>query len=242
MWATALLFALPFYYSQTLPILPGRATNLIDVGVLGGLVIAIGVGLSPNVSRFSHHSPPRCWPTLAWMRCSQGGRWSATSAAPYGDVALREWRTVFLAASLFALLLYACRSDPAAPRLLLVAWIAGGVAIALIGLSQFATDAMLIEAEGVHRVRSLYGSPDTLPSTLSAPSCPPWHCFCFCPTACAAGWHSPPPPFKAAALLHCHCRTSILRADKAGAGGPRRSAPALHAARPTDRFHRGSST
>jgi O-antigen ligase len=86
----------------------------------------------------------------------------AASAAFYGDVALREWRTVFLAAALFALLLKACRADPAAPWLLLLAWIGGGVVIALIGLGQFATDAMLIEAEGVHRVRSLYGSPNNL--------------------------------------------------------------------------------
>jgi hypothetical protein len=34
-----LLFGLPFYFSQTLPILPGRATNLIDLGLIGGLVV-----------------------------------------------------------------------------------------------------------------------------------------------------------------------------------------------------------
>jgi O-antigen ligase len=86
----------------------------------------------------------------------------AASAVVYRDVALREWRTVFLAAALFALLLNTCRADPSAPWLLLLAWIAGGVVIALIGLGQFATNAMLIEAEGVHRVRSLYGSPNNL--------------------------------------------------------------------------------
>ena len=86
----------------------------------------------------------------------------AASAAVYSDVALREWRTVFLAAALFALLLHLCRTDPSAPWLLLLAWITGGVVVSLIGLGQFTTDAMLIEAEGVHRVRSLYGSPNNL--------------------------------------------------------------------------------
>jgi O-antigen ligase len=162
LWAAALLFALPFYYSQTLPILPSRATNLIDVGVLGGLVIAIGAWLIAQRLPVLVPQPAARWPMLAWIIALTGWALVAAIAAPYGDVALREWRTVFLAASLFALLLNTCHTDPAAPRLLLIAWIAGGVAIALIGLSQFATDAMLIEAEGVHRVRSLYGSPNNL--------------------------------------------------------------------------------
>ena len=161
LWAAALLFALPFYYSQTLPILPGRATNLIDVGVLGGLFIACGAWLIAQRT-VNAKSASQSWPIIPWIVALTGWALIAASAAFYGDVALREWRTVFLAATLFALLLITCRRDKAAPWLLLGAWIAGGVVIALIGLGQFATDAMLIEAEGVHRVRSLYGSPNNL--------------------------------------------------------------------------------
>ena len=163
LWAAALLFALPFYYSQTLPILPGRATNLIDVGVLGGLLTAIGawfIALRTNAMRPSFTRP--FWPIAGWLFALAAWSLISASAAHYDDIALREWRTVFLAAALFALLLGACRADPNAPQLLVLAWIAGGVAIALIGLGQFATDAMLIEAEGVSRVRSLYGSPNNL--------------------------------------------------------------------------------
>lgn len=161
LWAAALLFALPFYYSQTLPILPSRATNLIDVGVIGGLFIVCGAWLiTPRAT--SKPSASQRWPIIIWISALTGWALVATSDAFYGDVALREWRTVFLAAALFALLLTACRRDKDAPWLLLCAWIAGGVVIALIGLGQFATDAMLIEAEGVHRVRSLYGSPNNL--------------------------------------------------------------------------------
>lgn len=163
LWAAALLFALPFYFSQTLPILPGRATNLIDVGVLGGLAIVLGAWLiGVRQAAKQKARPVSRWSILAWIIALAGWSLVAASAAYYGDVALREWRTVFLAAALFALLLESCRTDQTAPWLLLMAWLAGGVAIALIGLVHFATDAMLIEAEGVQRVRSLYGSPNNL--------------------------------------------------------------------------------
>jgi O-antigen ligase len=162
LWAAALLFALPFYFSQTLPILPNRATNLIDIGVLGGVVIAECAWLLHRQTTYQTSSPRRWHPILGWIMALAAWALVAASAALYGDVALREWRTVFLAAALFALLLHVCRTDPSARWLLPLAWIAGGVVIALIGLGQFATDAMLIEAEGVHRVRSLYGSPNNL--------------------------------------------------------------------------------
>lgn len=162
LWTAALLFALPFYYSQTLPILPGRATNFIDVGVLGGLVIVMGHTLLMLRTTPSTRKHPMSYVTTQWLFALAGWALVATSAAFYSDVALREWRTVFLAAALFALLLNSSRNDAKAPWLMILAWISGGVAVAAIGLGQFATDAMLIEAEGVHRVRSLYGSPNNL--------------------------------------------------------------------------------
>ena len=42
LWIAALLFGLPFYFAQTLPLLPGRAFSLIDVGVFGGIALLIG--------------------------------------------------------------------------------------------------------------------------------------------------------------------------------------------------------
>src|SRR5690606_37416122 len=79
-------------------------------------------------------------------------------------VALREWRTVFLAALLWAVTLRACHSElaPRVLRRLLFGWLAGATIMALIGLLQFAGDFMVIEAEGVRRVRGLYGSPNNL--------------------------------------------------------------------------------
>ena len=87
-------------------------------------------------------------------------------AADYSGLALREWRTVFLAAGGFALLLggvLAQSDDPARSRRALVnAWLAGATAIALIALWQFVSGEMIIQAEGVARVRGLYGSPNNL--------------------------------------------------------------------------------
>jgi len=89
------------------------------------------------------------------------------------DVALREWRTIFLYAGLFAVL-FACLSPSPFPsrepvegdgddrNLLICAWLAGGTVVALIALWQWITGNMLIEAEGVFRVRGLYGSPNNL--------------------------------------------------------------------------------
>ena len=87
-------------------------------------------------------------------------------AADYSGLALREWRTVFLAAGGFALLLggvFALTDDRDRTRRWLVnAWLAGGTAVALIALWQFVSGQMIIEAEGVARVRGLYGSPNNL--------------------------------------------------------------------------------
>jgi len=81
-------------------------------------------------------------------------------------VALREWRTVFLAGGGFALLLagiFGLSDDPARSRRVLInGWLLGGTAVALIALWQFGSGQMIIQAEGVTRVRGLYGSPNNL--------------------------------------------------------------------------------
>ncbi len=165
LWLAALLFALPFYYAFPLPILPQRALNLIDVGLFGAFVLfAFDWACLPHpstphlVSRFPFSVflifSLTCWALIA------------TFAADHFGVALREWRTVFLAATLFALLLTWLQRrsvDPAGDRWLLVgAWLAGGVTVALVALWQYASGQMVITAEGVWRVRAFYGSPNNL--------------------------------------------------------------------------------
>lgn len=180
LWIAALLFGLPFYL-HPLPILPGRALNLIEIGVWGGLAILlvrnVGLGmrnwidpLAEAQSRREEDTAPTQHPisNTQYLLLALLVSLSLLSAlaAQYPDLALREWRTVFLAGGGFALLLwgvFARSDDPARSRRVLVnAWLAGGTAVALIALWQFASGQMLIQAEGVARVRGLYGSPNNL--------------------------------------------------------------------------------
>lgn len=168
LWVGALLLALPFYFSQTLPLLPGRATNLVEIGLLGGLGV-VGLhrlwiappppdrGLSPVIQRWAQR--------LGWVLAALVS-WAlvAAGAAEHLAPALREWRTVFLAGGLFALLLHwvlglGTQNDR---HLLVAAWPAGATVVAVIGLAQFASGVSLIEAEGVQRIRAFYGSPNNL--------------------------------------------------------------------------------
>lgn len=168
LWGAALLFGLPFYFSQTVPILPGRATNLIDLGVLGGVAVAVGNWLAVPTRRPTTSAKDGrarlTGRTLLWTAALASWALVAALAANQQGVALREWRTVFLAAVLWAVTLDACRSElaPRVLRRLLLGWLAGATVMAIIGLTQFAGDFMVIEAEGVRRVRGLYGSPNNL--------------------------------------------------------------------------------
>ena len=47
-------------------------------------------------------------------------------------------------------------------RLILWAWLAGATVVSLVGLWQSAAGSMLIDAEGVQRIRAFYGSPNNL--------------------------------------------------------------------------------
>ena len=167
LWSGALLFALPLYL-YPLPILPGRALNLIEVGVYGGLAL---IGLRFIITR---------GPARATQRPASDARHRllfvvvalalvAAFAAEQRAVALREWRTLFLSAALFALLLHETMSwgrsaaDRSATRYILaLAWLAGGAFVALSGLWQYITEQNIIQAEGVNRVRAFYGSPNNL--------------------------------------------------------------------------------
>lgn len=169
LWTGALLFALPFYL-HPLPILPGLGLNLIEIGVWGGLAVAAGHWLlaeTPRALRSSQRSSnPQAAARGIFFALLLSLALVAAVAAEQRGVALREWRTLFLAAGGFALLLHrtlATATDPAATRrFLALAWLLGGTAIALSGIWQYATEQSVIQAEGVNRVRAFYGSPNNL--------------------------------------------------------------------------------
>lgn len=85
----------------------------------------------------------------------------SVAMAQRADVALREWIQVILAAAAFYSLIHAQKGIR--PAWILVDWLtAGAVAVSLLAIGQFITGSNLITAEGVQRVRGLYGSPNNL--------------------------------------------------------------------------------
>ncbi len=167
-WLAGLLFGLPFYLLP-LPLLPGRSLNLVEVGVYGGLAVLAGhLLLRPDAPRRLLSPAARRGGLLLGLLVSVA--LVATFAYPvsggYFTLALREWRTVFLAAGLFGLLLGVIMTISARPEvdrtLLILAWVAGGAAVGLVGLVNYVNGNMIVPAEGVDRLRSVYGSPNNL--------------------------------------------------------------------------------
>ncbi|MCR4406539.1 MAG: O-antigen ligase family protein [Anaerolineae bacterium] len=123
------------------------------------------------------------WPLHEWLRRDKGTRWrfalrhltpldwgvialvalgalSLTWASNFG-VASRDFRVVVLESGLCYALLRVVRLNAAQRWRLVDAWLLGALAVSLIGLMQFAAGDV-ITAEGVRRVRGLYGSPNNL--------------------------------------------------------------------------------
>ena len=81
----------------------------------------------------------------------------------YFDVALREWRIIILEPALFYALIRSSRLDRPAVWRIVDALVLAGVAVALIGLAQYAFNLNIITAEeGTRRLRSVYGSPNNV--------------------------------------------------------------------------------
>jgi O-antigen ligase len=176
-WLAALLFGLPFYYRFPLPILPWRSLGLIDAGLLGGILLLIVRNVwNHRQDRQRLASLQALFFDAQFLLLAALISWAlvATFAADHFAVALREWRTVFLSAGLFALLLIDLKrthSDSPGGRftydstdlwLLLRAWVAGATVTAAVALGQYFMGVDIISAEGVWRVRAFYGSPNNL--------------------------------------------------------------------------------
>lgn len=183
-WLGALLFGLPFAFGVKLPLLPNRAFDLIDLGVWGGIAVLLGHWLllrwggrlpggpppgggSLPIGGESARAPAALnWPLLALAAVTTWALVSA-AAADYPDLALREWRVVFLNPLLFGGLLALTFTLSAAPWrerwLLVTAWLAGGALVSLFGLWGYVTgNEWVSQAEGVRRVQAFYGSGNNL--------------------------------------------------------------------------------
>jgi O-antigen ligase len=86
----------------------------------------------------------------------------STSWARQQQVAARELRTVFVESALFYALIRLAARSPRARWRVLEGWLLGATMIALVGIGQLLAGQNLISAEGVWRVRGLYGSPNNL--------------------------------------------------------------------------------
>jgi len=168
LWSATVVLALPFYFSFDIPLPGDRAAGLIDVLLLAGIAMAAANALLfAPVESTPSKGGERNSRRLGWLLAALIA-WAlvAVFAAEHFAVALREWRTVFLSAGLFAILLAATFRASASPSrdlwLIMAAWVMGGAAVAAIGLLQYVSGAMLISAEGVNRIRAFYGSPNNL--------------------------------------------------------------------------------
>ncbi|HEY64924.1 MAG TPA: hypothetical protein G4O02_10175 [Caldilineae bacterium] len=157
-----ILLYLPFHL-RAVP-LEGRAFSVPELGILLGTGILIArqimrEGTGRERARFFRG------PLDDLVAAFVGIAILATLAAEERDVAWRELRTVIIEPALFYLIL--TRGAGAVGRRLspwptVDAFIVGAVLASVIGLGQYTTGAGVIEAEGVRRVRALYGSPNNL--------------------------------------------------------------------------------
>jgi O-antigen ligase len=181
-------FALPFYLKPKF--LGGRPVSIVELGVwLCALAWLVARALDRGRSAMRDQAQPLYWRLQqvalglqnlpyrlwhGWTALGPGGSADIGMAAlvlvaalslnwaTYRSVAVHEFRTVFVESALFyALIRLAVRSVRARQRLL-EGWLLGAAVISLVGIGQMMTGQNLITAEGVWRVRGLYGSPNNL--------------------------------------------------------------------------------
>jgi O-antigen ligase len=164
-------FSIPFFLRPKL--LAGKAFSLVEIGTLLCFVTSMVRGLFRPPSPILHssfsirslQSAIRNLRSADWAVASLLGlgALSLTWADNFG-VASREFRVVVLEAGLFYLLLRVTAGREGGHLHLLIAdaLAAGTMAVSLIGLWQYFVSGDVITAEGVRRVRALYGSPNNL--------------------------------------------------------------------------------
>jgi len=141
--------------------------NLIEIGVYGGVaLVLVRFIVLRGLLRISEHKPFALDTRHRLLFLLVSLALVATFAAEQHRVALREWRTLFLSAGVFALLLHGTLRSAAEGKpvrsFLVLCWLAGGAFVACAGLWQYVTEQNIIQAEGVNRVLAFYGSPNNL--------------------------------------------------------------------------------
>jgi O-antigen ligase len=154
-------FAIPFFLRSK--VLLGKSFSPVEVGTL----LCLGAWLARQALGGGEPLIRRARRALRGLRAADWavaalvalGALSLTWAQNFG-VAAREFRVVVLESALFYGLLR--RQPPQTHRRVADALVAGAAVAALIALWQYVVSGDVITAEGVRRVRALYGSPNNL--------------------------------------------------------------------------------
>lgn len=153
--------ALPFY--QPGVALLGKTFSLVEI-----LTVLTALGWLANCGwDWVRKSRPRLgfdsWTGLDWgvLALVVVGALSLLWAE-HGREAAREFRTVVLEAGLCYALLRAMVRDRQELWRVVDAWVLGAGLVAALGLGQWLSGSQVITADGVSRVRALYGSPNNL--------------------------------------------------------------------------------
>jgi O-antigen ligase len=164
-WGLALIaFSMPFYARsellKTVSLYRFSPTEIFTLATLAGFLLWLAT-LRAQGKRL----PARPW---HWADGVVVALFAiATLSLPFTgrlDVALNEWRTLMLEATLFYGLLRLIRPKSAEMAVIVDAFVLSAVVVALYGLGQllFGVQAMITAEGGLPRVQSLYGSPNNV--------------------------------------------------------------------------------
>lgn len=165
LWLGLTLAGLPFHL-HPLPLAPGLALNLVEIGAWGGFAVTLAHVLvfEPTAREYPFRQHMRWVARLLFLAI--GLALVSALAATYFPQAIREWRTVFLAGGVFLasllLLLQHTPEPERAAQVLIALWMTGAVAISLFSIVAWTQGMQVTDVEGVRRARGLFGSPNNL--------------------------------------------------------------------------------
>ena len=165
LWLGLTLAGLPFHL-HSVPLAPGLALNLVEIGAWGGFAVTLAHVLvfEPTARKYPFQQHMR-W-VARFLFLAIGLALVSALAATYFPQAIREWRTVFLAGGVFLasllLLLQHTPEPERAAQVLIALWMTGAVAISLFSIVAWTQGMQVTDVEGVRRARGLFGSPNNL--------------------------------------------------------------------------------
>lgn len=165
LWLGLTLAGLPFHL-HPLPLAPGLALNLVEIGTWGGFAVTLAhVLIFEPTAREYPFEPSMRW-VVRFLFLAIGLALVSALTADYLPQAIREWRTIFLAGGVFlASLLLLLQHTPDPKRTahnLIGLWMAGAVAISVFSIVAWTQGIQVTDVEGVRRARGLFGSPNNL--------------------------------------------------------------------------------